>query len=91
MLLPEPDNGLRVKGELYAVDEAQLTRIDAIESVGKPGNLRIVVQVEMIDGERCEAFAYAESRELATPAHSAFPDDYRDTRFIPPWQRGRRG
>jgi gamma-glutamylcyclotransferase (GGCT)/AIG2-like uncharacterized protein YtfP len=38
MMLLEPGAGHRVRGELYHVDETHLRRIDAVESVGIPGN-----------------------------------------------------
>jgi gamma-glutamylaminecyclotransferase len=88
MMLLEPGAGHRVRGELYHVDEAHLRRIDAVESVGIPGNHRIEIEVEPLDGGRpVLAFAYAKSAELATPMHSEFLEDYQDRRFVPPWYR----
>ena len=88
MMLHQPGVGLAVKGELYEVDDAQLAALDTLESVGKPGNFRVSVEVERVDGgERCAAFAYVKAPELATPAHSGYLDDYQDRRFIPPSRR----
>jgi gamma-glutamylaminecyclotransferase len=87
MLLPEPGRGLRVKGELYEIADSRLVEIDAIESIGKPGNLRIIVAIERRNGQSCRAFAYAKSPALAAPVHSGFLDDYQDRRFIPSWRR----
>ena len=88
MMLNQPGAGLLVKGELYEVDEARLATIDLLESIGKPGNLRVSVEVERIGGDdTCSAFAYAKSPELATPAHTGHLDDYQDRRFIPPSRR----
>jgi hypothetical protein len=56
------------------------SRIDPLESVGQPVNLRITVQ----NGIRG---AYAKAPELATPVHGGFLEEYRDRRFIPPWRR----
>ena len=88
MMLDEPGDGLRVSGELYEIDPPRLAAIDAVESVGKPGNFRISIEVEPLEGGRsCPAFAYAKSESLARPVHSAFLADYQDRRFIPPWKR----
>jgi gamma-glutamylaminecyclotransferase len=44
MMLNEFGSGLQVMGELYLVDDAGLVRLDALESIGKPGNFRTIVQ-----------------------------------------------
>ena len=88
MLLNQPGLGRRIIGELYELDDAILTRIDPLESIGQPGNLRIALTVEAVSGgEAYNAFAYAKAPELATPVHSGYLDDYQDRRFIPPGQR----
>jgi gamma-glutamylaminecyclotransferase len=88
MLLNQPGLGRRIADELYELDDTILARIDSLESIGQPGNLRIVLMVEAIPGgETCEAFAYAKAPELASPIHSGYLKDYQDRRFIPPWQR----
>jgi len=88
MMLNQPGKGLRVRGELYQVEDARLAAIDAIESVGKPGNLRLSVEVEpLAGGLAVAAFAYLKAPELAIPAHTGCLDDYQDRRFIPPWCR----
>src|SRR5215216_7412855 len=46
MVLNQPGTGLQVRGELYDITNAALARLDAMESVGKSGNMRIVVDVE---------------------------------------------
>jgi gamma-glutamylaminecyclotransferase len=84
MMLHRPGAGLIVKGELYEVNDAQLAALDTLESVGKPGNFRVSIEVERVDGgERCAAFAYVKAPELATLAHTEYLDDYQDRRFIP--------
>jgi gamma-glutamylaminecyclotransferase len=88
MMLPEPGAGHQVKGELYCVDQDHLARIDAAESVGIPGNLRIDIEVEPVaGGAPMSAFAYAKSAELINPVHSELLEDYQDRRFVPPWDR----
>lgn len=84
MMLNEPGQGHRVQGELYEVDDARLALIDRLESVPAEGNLRLVVDIETLDGSPAgAAFAYMKSRALATPVHSPWLDIYRDHRFVP--------
>jgi gamma-glutamylaminecyclotransferase len=88
MLLDEPGVGLPVEGELYEVDEAGLERLDALESVGKPGNFRREIEVaDVEDGTKQIAFAFMKDRMLAAPMHSDYIADYQDRRFIPPERR----
>jgi gamma-glutamylaminecyclotransferase len=89
MILNEPGVGHQLLGELYEVDEVCLARLDRMESVGKPGNFRVAIEVEPVnDGAPCTAFAYMKSRALADPIHSGYLASYQDRRFIPPEQRG---
>jgi gamma-glutamylaminecyclotransferase len=63
--------------------------LDALESVGRPGNLRVVIEVEALDGSvRWPAFAYVNSGVLATPIHSDLLEVYGDDRFVPFDRRG---
>lgn len=84
-MLNEPGAGRHVCGELFAVDQRQLERIDAIES-GIPGNGRVLIDLLAMDDKSIgSAFAYVKSRELAVPAHTGYLEAYRlDPRFIPP-------
>jgi gamma-glutamylaminecyclotransferase len=88
MMLDQPGKGLHVRGELYEIDETRLKAIDAIESIGKSGNLRRAVEVEPLQGgPRVTAFVYMKTGDLAVPVHSGHLEDYQDRRFIPPWCR----
>ena len=88
MIFNEPGVGHQLTGELYRIDEAGLARLDAMESVGQPGNLRISVHVAPVQGGApCTAFAFMKSRALADPIHSAYLASYQDRRFIPPERR----
>ena len=88
MMMNEPGVGHRVIGELYELDEAQLARLDALESIGEPGNFRIPVEVEPIhSGAPCTGFVYMKSRALADPIHTDCLASYQDRRFIPPERR----
>jgi gamma-glutamylaminecyclotransferase len=89
MIFNEPGVGHRLTGELYEVDEACLARLDAMESVGQPGNLRILIDVAPLHGgASTRAYAYMKSRALADPIHSEYLSSYQDRRFIPPERRG---
>ncbi|POH30431.1 MULTISPECIES: gamma-glutamylcyclotransferase family protein [Sinorhizobium] len=89
MMFHEPGSGLRVSGELYAIDPATLERLDRMESIGKPGNFRRRIRVvPRRHGCRCEAFAYFKARFLAAPVHTGYLRSYEDRRFVPPWRRG---
>ena len=84
MLMNEPGSGRQVRGELYEVDDAGLARLDGLESVGRPGNWRILTEVEALDGSgRWSAFVYVKSRVFAIPIHSDLLDVYDDDRFVP--------
>lgn len=89
MLFHEPGNGERVIGELFEVDQSQLSKLDRLESVGLPGNYRYQLAVEgVIVPEILLALAYFKSRDLAVPVHTGLLAEYQDRRFIPPDQRG---
>lgn len=84
MMFDEPNVGYRVQGELYKVDQATLANLDCLESVGKPGNFRIVVDVEPVEGgPSSEAFVFMKARHLAEPTHSQYLETYDDSRFVP--------
>jgi len=88
MILTQPGTGEKIVGQLYAVPIADLADLDALESVGKPGNFRTTVQLEPIGtGPSASAFMYVKSPELASPVHSGYLSDYQDRRFVPPSRR----
>lgn len=88
MMLNEPGEGLRVRGELYRVDSALLAHLDRLESVGTPGNDRIPILISSeVDPEKLVAHAYTKSRDVARPVRSQLLSDYQDGRFIPPGMR----
>lgn len=89
MMMNEPGSGRQVRGELYEVDDARLALLDSLESVGKPGNFRVLIEVEALDGvARWLAFAFVKSRVLASPIHSDLLKVYDDNRFVPFDRRG---
>jgi gamma-glutamylaminecyclotransferase len=86
MMFDEPGVGLHVEGELYQVPWEAFPILDSLESIGKPGNLRIPIRVEpLIGGASCIALAYMKDRLLASPVHSGYLANYlRDDRFVRP-------
>ena len=86
MMLHQPGRGVRVSGELYQVSPDQIAKLDALESVGLPGNTRCPITIESLEsGARTEADAFFKGAELAQPAHSGWLAIYLlDPRFIPP-------
>ena|SRR5437588_5203170 len=85
MMMNEPGTGHHVVGELYELDEARLRRLDALESIGEPGNLRVPIEVAPLGGgASCTALVYMKSRALADPIHTDYLESYQDRRFIPP-------
>ncbi|MCG7508245.1 gamma-glutamylcyclotransferase family protein [Mesorhizobium retamae] len=88
MMFNEPGVGLRVRGESYEVGAGTLAELDRMESLGKPGNWRLPLQVSPVDGgPPVSAFAYMKSRWLGQPVHSGYLADYQDRRFIAFGQR----
>ncbi|MBB4566836.1 gamma-glutamylcyclotransferase family protein [Rhizobium leucaenae] len=88
MMFDEPGNGTIVRGELYELDDQALRHLDAMESIGKPGHFRGLIELEPVaGGNSCIAFAYFKSRSLAKPIHSNYLSTYDDRRFVPPEQR----
>lgn len=84
MMLNEPGTGHRIFGELYAVEADRLARIDRLESVPSPGNMRLAVEVESCrSGSLHVAHVYMKSRSLAKPCHSGYLEIYDDHRFVP--------
>lgn len=88
MLLDEPGQGCRIKGELLEVDADRLRQPDALDSVGSPGNLRKLLEIQPITtGPIRTAFAFQKDRSLATPQHADCMISYTDGRFIAPEDR----
>ncbi|WP_183748185.1 gamma-glutamylcyclotransferase family protein [Rhizobium sp. BK196] len=84
MMFNEPGVGYRVIGELYEADEDTIAKLDRLESVGKPGNLRVAIEVEpVVGGPAWSALVYLKSRQLADPIHSGYLRIYENRRFIP--------
>jgi len=89
MMFNEPGCGHCVIGEVYRIDPCRLLKLDELESVGKPGNFRISIEVTpLVAGSPLRAFAYMKSRDMAEGIyHSGRLETYCDDRFVAPWQR----
>lgn len=82
MMFNEPGVGLRVFGEVYAVDDKTIAILDRLESIGKSRNLRVSIEVEPAKGgPACMAITYMKARSLADPVHSGYLHTYQDNRF----------
>ncbi|MBB3162813.1 gamma-glutamylaminecyclotransferase [Rhizobium laguerreae] len=89
MMFNEPGNGYHVVGELYESGDDTIARLDQLESLGIPGNLRVAIDVEPVAGGPIRtALAYMKSRQLAKPVHSDYLRVYEDRRFVPFDRRG---
>ncbi|RWY79866.1 gamma-glutamylcyclotransferase [Rhizobium leguminosarum] len=89
MMFNEPGIGHPVIGELYEPDDDTIASLNRLESIGMPGNLRVVLDVEPVaGGPICSALAYMKSRRLAHPVHSTYLRVYEDRRFNPFDRRG---
>jgi gamma-glutamylaminecyclotransferase len=79
-LLDEPGQGLRVKGQVFEVSEAELSRMDRLERIDEPGGYRRVA-IEVIgpdDDAPLQAQVYVQSRALLAPPgpHPGPIDEY---------------
>lgn len=67
-LLPEPGEGLQVQGQLFEVSPAELTLMDALERVGRPGGYsRELIEVQSMDPvapDGIAAYAYLQTRAM---------------------------
>lgn len=89
-MIDEPGNGLRVSGELFAVSDALLARLDAFESVHLPdGYHRRAIRVEATaDGASRTAWAYLRERSKIDGIHTDPMSEYPlDSAYVLPSDR----
>ena len=91
VIMPEPGAGHRILGELWQVDDAQLVRLDDLESTHLPtGYIRERIEVEALAGGGVfTAWVYFKPRDRITIVHSEPHADYQDRRYVPAAQRRR--
>ncbi|CCV05676.1 conserved hypothetical protein [Mesorhizobium metallidurans STM 2683] len=88
MMINRPGDGMRVWGELYEVEADRFAILDALESVGNPGNFRIAIDVVPdAGGSSIRAIVYMKAAELAVPLHSQPLAEFLDRRFVPQWEQ----
>lgn len=83
-LLDLPDMGNRVKGEVFAVDDATLADLDHLERVGTNYNRK--VQKVSCCADRsfvADVFVYFKSNGLEQLANHTFLEDYQCRRYVP--------
>jgi len=88
MMLDKPDEGLKVRGELFEVGEQRLLVLDDLEGIGKDGSFRSMLDVVPIGGGvETAALGFMKTEKWLDPVHSECIADYQDRRFVPPWER----
>mmetsp|Transcript_26538 Transcript_26538/g.66530 ORF Transcript_26538/g.66530 Transcript_26538/m.66530 type:complete len:156 (+) Transcript_26538:359-826(+) len=95
-LLDRVGDGFRVTGELYAVDDATLSDLDALENVGKNYDKRRVAvrRVRAAEGagekapEEVQAFVYLKCNYGKELMEAPRMRKYTDRRYIPRDRRG---
>lgn len=83
VIIPEPGQGHRIKGEIWRVDDAHLAKLDILEGVHLPtGYIREKIEVEMKDGDAvADVWVYFKPRDRITIIHSEPHSDYQDRRY----------
>lgn len=93
-LIDEPGQGHQVIGELFAVSDAHLPRLDELESVHLPnGYRRCEIQIAAeTDGTERTAWVYLKDRDTIEGIHDGPMAEYpSDPRYIPPSDPRRKG
>lgn len=88
-LIDEQGEGHAVEGEAWRVDDAELARLDELESVGLPnGYHRRALAVTLIaSNETLVAYTYLKVRAALGVIHGEPLAVYRDTRYVAPHAR----
>lgn len=82
IVIDEPGRGHPVRGEVYAVDDKLLGRLDDLEYVGQPGGYRrIEIEVDR-RGMRERTFTYVKDRNDLDVIHTEVEGDYQSTCYI---------
>jgi len=88
MMLNQPGEGTEIRSELFELSRDQLPKLDELEYVGQEGSCRSDIEVMALGGGQPQtAIGFFKSEQWLEPLHSDCIADYRDRRFIPPWDR----
>lgn len=90
-LLDMPSKGSRVKGELYAVDDAVLADLDDLENVGVNYSRAVTKVSSCADRSfAIDAFVYLKTNNLHELAAKEYLDDYQCRLYVPRHMRATR-
>ncbi|SFB57292.1 Gamma-glutamyl cyclotransferase, AIG2-like [Rhizobium sp. NFR07] len=88
MMLDLPGEGVRVRGELFEVEEDRLHVLDELEDVDDKTSFRSSIEVASVGGGiSTMAIGFMKTEKWLDPLHSGYLSDYQDRRFVPPWER----
>lgn len=88
MMLDRPGEGLRVRGELFEIEEDRLSVLDELEDIGEEGSFRTTLDVAPVGGGvSTVAIGFMKTAKWLDPLHSDCLSEYQDRRFVPPWKR----
>lgn len=83
-LLDMPSKGSRVKGEVYAVDDATLADLDHLENVGVNYSRKVAKVANCSDRSfMAHAYVYLKTNGLEQLAKNRFLDDYQCRKYVP--------
>lgn len=83
-LLDVPNTGNRVKGEVYAMDDATLADLDHLERVGVNYNRRVSKLCNCADRSVVvDAYVYFKSNDIDKLINRTFLEDYQCRQYVP--------
>ena len=89
-LIDEPGQGLKIFGELFAVDDEGLALLDRMEGVGHPLGYRRITVACLHEEQDLEAWTYVKDRRAIEGIHSDAMAEYEpDPRYVSPSERSR--
>lgn len=83
VMIPEEEQGHRIRGEVWDVDDERLAALDHLESTHLPtGYIRKRIRVVLEGGTSCDAWVYFKPRDRIKIVHSEPHADYQDRRYV---------
>lgn len=83
-LLDIPSKGARVKGEVYAVDDATLADLDHLENVGVNYSRKVAKVSNCADRAFiANAYVYFKTNSLEELSKKNYTDDYQCRKYVP--------